>query len=295
MEYSSSEYSVAKNLLKSGWVNAQLSKSDLRYYRNKFKKIISEQDHIFRADYLAWNNKYWDLKRMLKYLPKDERALYTARQILMSNSYGVDKSISNIPNHLKKNIGLEYDRLKWRNRRGRLESSLEILYENGNRSAEELVRPDLWWKQRESIVRSLIYKKRYKSAYKVASEHSLSDGPEFAEAEWLSGWISLSFLKSGEYAINHFENFYNNVGYPISLARGAYWLGKSYQSVGNEKLSKQYFEEGSRFLTTYYGQLAFLELNPIKITIPAGTDSVTESLNVAIATSILCYEINRKG
>ena len=262
--FASGEIEKAKNLLKSGWVNAQLSKSDLRYYRNKFKKIISEQDHIFRADYLAWNNKYWDLKRMLKYLPKDERALYTARQILMSNSYGVDKSISNIPNHLKKNIGLEYDRLKWRNRRGRLESSLEILYENGNRSAEELVRPDLWWKQRESIVRSLIYKKRYKSAYKVASEHSLSDGPEFAEAEWLSGWISLSFLKSGEYAINHFENFYNNVGYPISLARGAYWLGKSYQSVGNEKLSKQYFEEGSRFLTTYYGQLSFSELYPGK-------------------------------
>jgi len=39
----------------------------------------------------------------------------------------------------------------------------------------------------------------------------------------------------------------------------------------------------------------FLSLNPVKITIPAGVDSVTESLNVAIATSILCYEINRKA
>lgn len=38
----------------------------------------------------------------------------------------------------------------------------------------------------------------------------------------------------------------------------------------------------------------FLKLNPIKITIPSGSNSPTESLNVAIATSILCYEINRK-
>lgn len=38
----------------------------------------------------------------------------------------------------------------------------------------------------------------------------------------------------------------------------------------------------------------FLQLNPIKITIPSGSNSPTESLNVAIATSILCYEINRK-
>ena len=250
----------ATSLIKEGWINADLSKNDLRYYRSKFKKILTSEDHLKRASYLAWNTKYWDLKRMLRYLPKDERALYNARQILMSNSYGVDNAISNVPNHLKKDTGLEYDRLKWRNRRGRLEGSLEILYANGNKSDEELVRPDLWWKQRESIVRSLIYKKRYKTAYKVASEHSLSSGPEFADAEWLSGWIALSFLKSGEYAINHFENFYNNVGYPISVARGAYWLGQSYKSLGQTKMAEDYFLKGSKFLTTYYGQLSYKEI-----------------------------------
>ena len=251
----------ALKLIKEGWEDARLSKNDLRYYRNKFKKYLTNDDQIKRASYLAWNNKYWDLKRMLRYLPKDERALYNARQILMSNSYGVDKSISAVPNHLKTDIGLEYDRLKWRNRRGRLEQSLEILYSNANKSEDALVRPDLWWKQRKSLTRSLIYKKRYKTAYKTASEHSLSFGPDFAEAEWLSGWIALTFLNSPEYAINHFLNFYNNVGYPISLARGAYWLGKSYQMLGNDNKSNNYFKEGSKFLTTYYGQLSFNEIN----------------------------------
>jgi len=248
-------------LLKAGWVDASLSKSDLRYYKNKFKKFLTEDDHIKRADYLAWNNKYWDLKRLLRYLPKDEKALYNARQILMSNSYGVDKAISNVPQHLKNDTGLEFDRLKWRNRRGRLEGTLEILYANANKSEDDLVRGDLWWKQRESITRSLIYKKRYKTAYKVASEHSLSSGSEFAEAEWLSGWIALSFLDSAEYAINHFENFYNNVSYPISLARGAYWLGQSYKGLGNDEIAKEYFKEGSIFLNTYYGQLSYKEIN----------------------------------
>ena len=251
----------ASKLVKVGWVNADISKNELGYYRAKFKKFLTIDDHIKRADYLAWNAKYWDLKRMLRYLPKDEKALYNARQILMSNSYGVDNAIAKVPDHLKSNIGLEYDRLKWRNRRNRMEQSLEILYENGNRSEDDLIYGNLWWKERESIVRTLIYKKRYKTAYKVASEHSLSSGPEFAEAEWLSGWIALSFLKSGEYAINHFENFYNNVGYPISLARGAYWLGQAYKELENKKMADYYFEEGSKFLTTYYGQLSFNEIN----------------------------------
>ncbi len=259
--YDLKDINSSKELIKEGWVNADLSKSSLRYYRKKFKSILDGEDHIKRADYLAWNRKYWDLKRMLVYLPSDFKALYNARQILMSNSYGVDNAIAKVPDRFKRDIGLEYDRLKWRNRRGRLESSLQILYDNSNRSEEELVRADLWWKQRESIVRSLIYKKKYKTAYKVASEHSLSSGPEFAEAEWLAGWIAHSFLKSQEYAINHFLNFYDNVSYPISLGRGAYWLGKSYQATGNIKKAEEYFKQGSKFLTTYYGQLCFKEIN----------------------------------
>ena len=251
-----------KELIKDGWITASIRKNDLGYYRAKFKKFLTSEDHVKRADYLAWERKYWDLKRMLKYLPKDQKALYNARQILMSNSYGVDNAISKVPQYLKKDPGLEYDRLRWRNRRGRLESSLEILYQNSNKTESQMVRPDKWWEQRESVTRSLIYKKRYKTAYKISSEHSLSSGPSFAEAEWLSGWIALTFLDSPEYAVNHFQNFYNNVGYPISLARGAYWLGESYEKLGEKKMADEFFSEAAKFPMTYYGQLSFNKINP---------------------------------
>jgi len=251
-----------RKLIKDGWITASIRKNDLSYYRAKFKKFIDSDDHIKRADYLAWERKYWDLKRMLKYLPNDQRALYNARQILMSNSYGVDNAISKVPQFLKEDPGLEFDRLRWRNRRGRLDGSLEILYRNSLKTEKQMVRPDKWWEQRESVVRSLIYKKRYKTAYKISSEHALSAGPSFAEAEWLSGWIALTFLNSPEYAINHFQNFYNNVGYPISLARGAYWLGASYEKLNEKEFSNKYYSEAAKFPMTYYGQLAFNKVNP---------------------------------
>ena len=56
--------------IKDGWITAELSKSELRFYRKKFKKFLNSEDYIKRADYLAWNNKYWDLQRLLRYLPK---------------------------------------------------------------------------------------------------------------------------------------------------------------------------------------------------------------------------------
>ena len=250
-------------LLKEGWINAELSKSELRFYRKKFKKFLDTNDYIYRADYLAWNNKYWDLKRMLRYLPKDHQLLYTARQLLMSKSYGVDNAISKVPEKFKNDAGLNYDRLKWRRKRGRVDSSVEILLKIEN-TKDYMVRPDKWWFEREIISRSLIYKKKFELAYKISSNHGLIEGPEYAAAEWMSGWIALSFLKDPLLAKDHFEKFYNNVGYPISIARGAYWLGKSYKELGNNELSKKWFGESSKYLTTYYGQLSFMELHPEK-------------------------------
>ncbi len=250
-------------LIKEGWITAELSKSELRFYRKKFKKYLNANDYINRADYLAWNNKYWDLKRLLRYLPKDYELLYTARQLLMSKSYGVDNAISKVPSKFKNDAGLNYDRLKWRRKRGRVDSSLEILLKVQN-TKDYLVRPDKWWIEREIISRSLIYKKKYELAYKIASNHALTDGPEYAAAEWMSGWIALSFLDDPLLAKDHFEKFYNNVGYPISTSRGAYWLAKTYQKLGKEDLATQWFEKAAIFLTTYYGQLAFMELDPDK-------------------------------
>ncbi len=250
-------------LIKEGWITAELSKSELRSYRKKYKKFLNADDYIKRADYLAWNNKYWDLKRLLRYLPKDYELLYNARQLLMSKSYGVDNAISKVPQKFKNDAGLNYDRLKWRRKRGRVDSSVEILLKVKN-TKNYLVRPDKWWVEREIISRSLIYKKKYELAYKIASKHALLDGPEFAAAEWMSGWIALSFLNDPLLAKDHFENFYNNVSYPISTSRGAYWLAKTYQKLDNQTLSKQWLEEASKYLTTYYGQLAFMELNPNK-------------------------------
>ena len=250
-----------KSLIKEGWITAELSRSNMKFFRSRYKKYLDSNDYIKRADYLAWEEKYWDLKRMLRYLPKDYQLLYTARQILMSKSYGADQAIKNVPQKLKDDAGLNFDRLKWRRKRGRIDSSLEILFKVKN-DKKYLIRPDKWWAERAIMTRALIYKKKYEIAYKVSSQHSLEEGPEFAEAEWMSGWIALSFLNDPILAIDHFNSFYQNVSYPISLSRGAYWLARSYEKIGDKEQSKQWYGEATKYLTTYYGQLAHLKIKP---------------------------------
>ena len=257
----SGEKNKGSKLIKEGWINAELSKNELKFFRKKFKKYLNEDDYIKRADHLAWNSKRWDLKRLLRYLPKDYELLYTARHILMTKGYGVDQAIKNVPQKFKNDAGLNYDRLKWRRKRGRTESSVEILVKIKN-DKEYLVQPEKWWKEREIISRALIYKKKYELAYKISSNHGMSNGSDFAAAEWMSGWIALSFLNDPLIAKDHFQNFYNNVNYPISTSRGAFWLARSYEKLGDKEQSNNWYNEAAKYLTTYYGQLAFLKLDP---------------------------------
>ncbi len=253
--------SKGTNLIKEGWITAKLSRNDLKFFRKKFKKSLNADDYIKRADYLAWNGKHWDLKRLTRYLPKDYELLYTARQILISKGYGVDQAIKNVPQKFKNDAGLNYDRLKWRRKKGRVDSSAEILLKIRN-DKDYLVMPEKWWKEREIISRALIYKKKYEIAYKISSNHGMTEGSDFAAAEWMSGWIALSFLNDPLTAKNHFKNFYDNVNYPISTSRGAYWLGSAYEKLEDKEQSNRWYVEASKYLTTYYGQLAFLKINP---------------------------------
>ncbi len=253
--------SKGTNLIKEGWITAKLSRNDLKFFRKKFKKNLNADDYIKRADYLAWNGKHWDLKRLTRYLPKDYELLYTARQILISKGYGVDQAIKNVPKKFKNDAGLNYDRLKWRRKKGRVDSSTEILLKIRN-DKDYLVMPEKWWKEREIISRAQIYKKKYEIAYKISSNHGMTEGADFAAAEWMSGWIALSFLNDPLTAKDHFKNFYDNVNYPISTSRGAYWLASAYEKLGDKEQSNKWYLEASKYLTTYYGQLAFLKINP---------------------------------
>jgi soluble lytic murein transglycosylase len=58
---------------------------------------------------------------------------------------------------------------------------------------------------------------------------------------------------------------YDNASTPISRARGAYWLGRTYEVLGNKNAAEQSYEDAAAFNTAYYGQLAATRLytNPV--------------------------------
>ncbi|MGB1548214.1 MAG: lytic transglycosylase domain-containing protein [Alphaproteobacteria bacterium] len=243
---------AAEAYLRETWVRYNFTRHEERRFLAKHRKLLTETDHEQRMDRLLWDGRHWEAQRMLYRVNPDQRHLAIARISLMNRSWAVDKDVQRVPKELEAHPGLMYERLRWRRRKGKIESAREIL-EN---PPDELVRPERWWDERVVVVRRLFRDGYYSEAYRLASEHGQTDGESFAEAEWLAGWIALRFLNDYQVAFTHFTNIYDATRYPISRARGAYWAARAAEAMGARSTQNRWYRIAAQYLTAYYGQLA---------------------------------------
>ncbi|MEY4096720.1 MAG: hypothetical protein RLZZ102_404, partial [Pseudomonadota bacterium] len=253
----------ARNLVKDGFKDAELSKNDLKYFSKIFKKFLTHQDYVLRADYFAYEAKYKDLKDTIEYLNPDYQKLYNARAALFTKR-SADNLISQIPQSLKEDPGLIYDRIKWRRKKARFDDALTLMNQS---ASDSLMKNQYLAKERLSVGRDKISDKEYKVAYDILKDHRLNEGADYAEIEWHLGWIALSFTNQTDVALGHFLRMNAAVTYPISKARAAYWIGRTYKKLGQASQANSWFRTGSQYGTTFYGQLSHIELNEKRFSI----------------------------
>jgi len=248
----------ARDVLRKVWINGNFTKQQERYFLKRYRKYLTQDDHVKRMERLLWDDKYWPARRMLWKVPLPYRTLAEARLMLMRREGNVDAAIRKVPPELKTHPGLIFERLRWRRRKGVDESALELL----TPPPPDMIHPDKWWKERSVLARSALKKGHISDAYRISKEHGLTEGVHYAEGEWLAGWIALRFLEDYKVSLEHFTNMYQSVKYPISRARGAYWAGRAAEKLNDTKATEKWYGIAASFPTSYYGQLAFARINP---------------------------------
>ncbi len=247
-----------RRLIREAWVEGSFGRRQEKSFYRKYRRMLTRGDHLARLDRLLWEGRYWQARRMLWRVNSDQRALAEARLLLRRMRGNVDAAIARVPSQLKDHEGLAYERLRWRLRKGRIDSVLELL---DNRQGTP-IRPELWWREQTSIIRTFLQKGYVTDAYRLAENHGLTEGgADFAEAEWLAGWIALRFMKEPEIAEKHFRAMFKAVKFPISRSRGAYWTGRALEASGKDGKANEWYLKAAAYPTAYYGQLANERLN----------------------------------
>jgi len=212
--------------------------------------------NVERLDKLLWESRLTEATRMLDIVPAKERALARVRMALQGNQNGVNGMIAALPASMKGNAGLAYDRFRWRLKRDLWDGAHEMLVERST-SREALGRPEFWSNKRRTYARRAMRKGDNQVAYLLASQHFLKPEEKgYSDLEWLAGFLALRKLNDPERAVQHFENFLTSIKSPISVGRAGYWLGRSYEAMGNAEFAKTSYGLGATYQTSFYGQLA---------------------------------------
>lgn len=212
--------------------------------------------HEVRLDNLLWDGKRTaEALRMLPRVSADWQALAKARMALHEDKAGASALIDAVPAGLKNDPGLAYERFSWRMRRENYPDAVALLLERST-SPAALGRPEVWAERRALLARWLMRKGEVRDAYRVAASHQMTEGDDFVDLEFLSGFIALRKLDDPDTALGHFRALKAAVGTPISLSRADYWTARALEAKGDSAGAAAAYQSAAQHQTAYYGLLA---------------------------------------
>lgn len=245
----------AEALIRRWWTTASFEADVQRTMLTRFGAMLSPVDHIRRADILLYGAQGPAAKDMVAILPPQDQAAALVRIALRSDSRAADEAYEALPPAAKADPGVAFERAASLRRRGRESETYALL----SSFPREMVTPegaDRMWNERYRLTLSAIKAGNWRNAYQAAANSGVTEGADAAEAEFYAGWIALSKLNDAVAAGRHFAAIEKIGASPITRGRALYWMGRAAEARGDKAAAETHYQEGARYGTSFYGQLA---------------------------------------
>ncbi|MBL8537224.1 MAG: lytic transglycosylase domain-containing protein [Hyphomonadaceae bacterium] len=254
--YDLGQRSEANTVARAAWREDTLSDTAEARLLAAFSGALSSEDYAARVDSLLWRGRRSEAQRFIPRLSSADRLLANARIALQARARrGLQAAVDAVPSSRADDPGFLYDRAQYRRRTDQPEDALLIAVRIDARQAPLVARDDIFREKRLYLPRAL-RAGSYRRAYDLVSNHGMTSGESFADAEWLSGWIMLRYLNNPQRAAEHFAHLSENVSSPVSLSRALYWRAEAQRALGNRDEAERLLADAARYPFTYYGQLA---------------------------------------
>ena len=219
------------------WQTEGLDREGFDLLMAEFAAVL-EPHHAARADMLLWRWRTEDAELLLPHLDEGHRALVNARIGYVRKAGDVAERVALVPERLRSDPGLFYDRFNWLAERGDWTDAVALLRER-SASAEALGVPWRWGSWRRILARWQMREGNGAVAYELATRHFLTPQDEsYSDLEWLAGYLALQYLGDPAAALEHFKRFRVAVEGPISMGRAGYWIGRAQEALGDAEAAR---------------------------------------------------------
>ncbi|MBT9384073.1 transglycosylase SLT domain-containing protein [Pseudooceanicola sp. CBS1P-1] len=244
----------ARAVVQQAWRSLVMSEGEQAALREAWPDATAEVD-AERLSMLFWAGARDQIADLLPLVTPPLRDLGLARELARAGSDEAPGAIAALPKAQRDDPAIAYGLFRALMDQGQIPAARALLL-NQSQSAAGLGNPQAWAGQRRYWARTDFQDGDYADAYAMASDSGLSGGADFADLEWLAGFIALRNMKQPASALSHFEQLRDGVGSPISLGRAWYWIGRAQEALGNDAAARAAYGEGAQYQTTYYGLLA---------------------------------------
>jgi soluble lytic murein transglycosylase len=247
-----------QQLVVTAWIENGFSEAGELNFLELYAARLSAADQVARFEQLIARNALTDARRQVARLAGGERRVAEARLALRRTAAAALKKHAALPAVIRDDPRYGFDYARALRRTGKDEQAWEAM---AQLPRETKVDPVMAWDERHTMARQALLAQRPELAYRLASQHELVRGGDFAEAEFLSGWIALRFLGLSERALGHFEEMAGAVTRPMSKARALYWVARAQEAL-QPRLATAYYAQAATYQATFYGQLSLAQLEP---------------------------------
>lgn len=216
---------------------------------------LLEPHHDARLDAMVWQREYDEARQMYGIASTGAERAAESRIAFYRRTPNAVDIYEKLPEALKSSGGVNHARFEWRIRKGRQGDAMDLMLA-ASQSVEALGNPAAWGNRRRALARYEMRNGDPTRAYRMASQHGLTEGSDFADLEWLSGYLALRFLKDPQLALQHFKGHDSAVESPISQGRAGYWQGRALEEAGDNEGATAAYRMGANYQTSFYGLLA---------------------------------------
>ncbi len=251
------------------WATMALTPKQEAEARVTFASLLSTDDHRARLERVLSTEGIAEANRLMVYVDEDTKALARARLDLKTKPAAVFDAAASLEPKVANDPRYVLDLARALRRAG--DRDEEAWAAMARVEASPLLDANRVWPERHVMARDALKVRRYETAYAMVSRHNMTGGANFADAEFLSGWIALRQLNKADAALAHFQRMAGAVTLPISRARARYWIGRTFEALGNTQQAIAAYRAGAADPGTYYGQLALARIDEAPMLNMVGT------------------------
>jgi soluble lytic murein transglycosylase len=248
-------------LIRAGWAEGSFEPDiELAILQKDGAYLTPESDRA-RLDTLLWRSEITAAKRQVSRVDPATAEIANARIALAS--FGLPKAQA-VVDGLRDDPGLLFDWARALRVADRDREAHAMLLRV---PAAAMVRDHAarWWAEVNVQARDALASGEPRQALDLVQHAGFASGDQYAEQQFLAGFIALRFLKDPNTALTAFQTLESAVSRPISKSRAQYWQGRAYEALGENVSAITHYRLAAAYPETFYGQIARAHIDPAPV------------------------------